>query len=70
MIPAAAGLALIGTFGTALAGALAEDQDREAAAVCFLVAASGISVLGVGAAFWALIAGLVARPVLRAVSAR
>lgn len=70
VIPAAAGLALIGTFGTALAGALADESDREAAAVCFLVAASGISVLGVGAAFWALVAGLVTRPVLRAVSAR
>ncbi|GAB6983675.1 benzoate/H(+) symporter BenE family transporter [Nocardioides pyridinolyticus] len=70
VIPAAAGLALIGTFGTALAGALAEEGEREAAAVCFLVAASGITVLGIGAAFWALIAGLVMRPVLRAVSAR
>ncbi len=65
VIPAAAGLALIGTFGTALAGALADADGREAAAVCFLVAASGISVLGVGAAFWALLAGLVLRPVLR-----
>ena len=37
--------------------------------VCFLVAASGITVLGVGAAFWALAAGLVLRPLLRAVSA-
>lgn len=70
VIPAAAGLALIGTFATALAGALAEEGDREAAAVCFLVAASGITVLGVGAAFWALIAGLVVRPVLRSVNAR
>lgn len=66
VIPAAAGLALIGTFGTALAGALADDGEREAAAVCFLVAASGVTVLGVGAAFWALVAGLVVRPVLRA----
>lgn len=66
VIPAAAGLALIGTFGTALAGALADADGREAAAVCFLVAASGISVLGIGAAFWALFAGLVLRPVLRA----
>jgi benzoate membrane transport protein len=64
VIPAAAGLALIGTLGSALAGALAEEGDREAAAVCFLVAASGITVLGIGAAFWALAAGLVLRPVL------
>ena len=65
VIPAAAGLALLGTFGAALAGALAEPEGREAAAVCFLVAASGITVLGVGAAFWALLAGLVLTPVLR-----
>jgi benzoate membrane transport protein len=65
VIPAAAGLALIGTFGTALAGALAAEAEREAAAVCFLVAASGVTVLGVGAAFWALVAGLVVRPLVR-----
>jgi benzoate membrane transport protein len=65
VIQAAAGLALLGTLGSALAGALAEEEGREAAVVCFLVAASGITVLGVGAPFWALIAGLVLRPVLR-----
>jgi len=65
VIPAAAGLALLGTLGSALAGALAEEDGREAAAVCFLVAASGITVLGVGAAFWALLAGLALRPLLR-----
>ncbi|MCW2772363.1 MAG: benzoate transporter [Nocardioides sp.] len=70
VMQAAAGLALLGTLGSALAGALADEDNREAAVVCFLVAASGISVLGVGAAFWALAAGLVLRPVLRAVSAR
>lgn len=64
VIPAAAGLALLGTFGSALAGALAEPEGREAAAVCFLVAASGVTVLGIGAAFWALVAGLVLRPLL------
>jgi benzoate membrane transport protein len=34
--------------------------------VTFLVAASGIAVLGVSAAFWALVAGLVVRTVLHA----
>lgn len=67
VMQAAAGLALLGTLGAALAGALADEDGREAAVVCFLVAASGISVLGVGAAFWALVAGLVLRPVLRSV---
>jgi benzoate membrane transport protein len=65
VIPAAAGLALLGTLGAALAGALDDPDEREPAAVCFLVAASGISVLGIGAAFWALLAGLVLRPLLR-----
>jgi benzoate membrane transport protein len=65
VIPAAAGLALLGTLGSALAGALGDEDGREAAAVCFLVAASGVTVLGVGAAFWALLAGLALRPLLR-----
>jgi benzoate membrane transport protein len=62
VMQAAAGLALLGTLAASLAGALAEEDGREAAAVCFLVAASGVTVLGVGAAFWALVAGLVLRP--------
>ena len=65
VMQAAAGLALLGTLGSALAGALADEDGREAAVVCFLVAASGITVLGIGAAFWALLAGLILRPVLR-----
>jgi len=70
VMQAAAGLALLGTLAASLAGALADEGEREAAVICFLVAASGISVLGIGAAFWALVAGLVLRPLLRpAVSA-
>lgn len=68
VMQAAAGLALLGTLAASLAGALADEDGREAAVVCFLVAASGVTVLGVGAAFWALVAGLVLRPLLRAVS--
>ncbi|ABL83014.1 benzoate transporter [Nocardioides sp. JS614] len=64
VMQAAAGLALLGTLGAALAGALDDEGGREAVVVCFLVAASGITVLGIGAAFWALVAGLVLRPVL------
>ncbi|MFC7495073.1 MULTISPECIES: benzoate/H(+) symporter BenE family transporter [unclassified Nocardioides] len=64
VMQAAAGLALLGTLASSLAGALAEEDGREAAAVCFLVAASGVTVLGIGAAFWALVAGLVLRPLL------
>lgn len=65
VLPAAAGLALLGTLGTALAGALAEEEGREASVVCFVVAASGVSVLGIGAAPWALVAALVVLPFVR-----
>lgn len=61
VMPAAAGLALLGTLGLALAEALADPAERVPAAVAVLVAASGVTVVGVGAAFWALVAGLVVR---------
>jgi benzoate membrane transport protein len=65
VMQAAAGLALLGTLAASLAGALADEDGREPAVVCFVVAASGVSILGIGAAFWALLAGLVLRPLLR-----
>jgi len=63
LLQAAAGVALLGTLGASLAGSMAEAEGREAAVVTFLVAASGISVAGIGAAFWALAAGLLVRAV-------
>ncbi|AHH15995.1 benzoate membrane transport protein BenE [Nocardia nova SH22a] len=61
-----AGLALIATFGSALTAALGPATHRTAAAVTFLVSASGIAVFGIGAAFWAVVAGLLVRWVLAA----
>ncbi len=57
LIEAVAGLALLGALGSALASAVAEERGREAAVVTFAVTASGVVVLGVGAAFWGLLAG-------------
>ncbi len=57
LVEAVAGLALLGALAAALAAALADPRGREAAVVTFLVTASGITVLGVGAAFWGLLAG-------------
>ncbi|MGA8256990.1 MAG: benzoate/H(+) symporter BenE family transporter [Nocardioides sp.] len=57
VIAAVAGLALLGTFGAAAASALADHRLREAAALTFVVAASGLTLGGIGAAFWALVAG-------------
>ncbi|MEU7143184.1 benzoate/H(+) symporter BenE family transporter [Nocardia sp. NPDC046473] len=59
-----AGLALLATLAAALTGALSSEKHREAGIVTFLIAASGVGFLGIGAAFWALIAGLVVRKVL------
>lgn len=59
-----AGLALLGTLAGSLAAALRAQKDREAAAVTFAVAASGLALGGIGAAFWALAAGLLVRGVL------
>jgi benzoate membrane transport protein len=57
LIEAIAGLALIGAFTTSAVAAFAVPEEREAAAVTFLFAASGVAFLGVGGAFWGLLAG-------------
>lgn len=59
-----AGLALLGTIGGSLAGALAEPASREAALITFLASAANINMLGVGGAFWGLVIGLIAYIVL------
>ncbi|NJI57961.1 benzoate/H(+) symporter BenE family transporter [Microbacterium oxydans] len=64
VIPAVAGLALFAAFGSSVQQAIDDPGERIPAVVTFLVAASGIAVLGVSAAFWALVAGLVVRTVL------
>ncbi|QCR53886.1 benzoate transporter [Brachybacterium sp. SGAir0954] len=66
VVPAVAGLALLGTFVAAVKGALAREEEQLPAGITLLVAASGIAVAGISAAFWALLAGLVARSLLRA----
>jgi benzoate membrane transport protein len=57
LIEAVAGLALLGAFAGAILNAVRDEKDREAAVVTFLVTASGLSFLGIGGAFWGLIAG-------------
>jgi benzoate membrane transport protein len=57
LIQAVAGLALLGAFAASLVAALSEAESREAAAITFLVAASGLTLFGIGGAFWGLIAG-------------
>lgn len=57
LIQAVAGLALLGAFASSLVAALSDAQSREAAAITFIVAASGLTLFGIGGAFWGLIAG-------------
>jgi benzoate membrane transport protein len=57
LIEAAAGLALIGSFGGSMGAAIREEQDRVPALITFLVTVSGLSLFGIGAAFWGLLAG-------------
>ncbi|QKD13986.1 benzoate/H(+) symporter BenE family transporter [Mesorhizobium sp. NZP2077] len=59
LIVLVAGLALMASLANALAIALKDEGDRMAATVTFVVTATGLTLFGVGAAFWGLIAGLV-----------
>lgn len=65
LIACVAGIALFGTIANSLANALAVERDREAALVTFLVTASGLSLGGIGPAFWGLVAGGLCLVVLR-----
>ncbi|GAA3655504.1 benzoate/H(+) symporter BenE family transporter [Microbacterium marinilacus] len=65
VLAAVAGLALLPTLGSSLRAAVEDDAGRIPAVIAFVVAASGVSVLGIGAAFWALLAGLLSHALLR-----
>ncbi len=60
LVIAVAGLALIPALGSALASAVTGPDDREAAVITFVVTAAGVSIVGIGSAFWGLVAGLLA----------
>jgi benzoate membrane transport protein len=58
LIKTVAGLALIGAFTGALASALADETKRFPATLTLAVTASGLSLFGIGSAFWGLATGL------------
>ena len=60
LVIALAGLALLGSIGSGLAAAVRDDTQREAALITFLVTLSGLSLGGIGSAFWGLVAGAIA----------
>ncbi len=57
LVAAIAGIALLGTIANSMAGALSDEAGRDAAVVTFLCTASGMSLFGIGSAFWGLAAG-------------
>jgi len=65
LIATLAGIALLGTIGNSLAVAMREEAEREPALVTFLVTASGLSLMGIGSAFWGLVAGVITLLMLR-----
>ncbi|MBE1204284.1 benzoate/H(+) symporter BenE family transporter [Aminobacter carboxidus] len=59
LIVLVAGLGLVSSLANALAIALKDEHHRMAATIAFVVTASGLTLLGIGSAFWGLVAGLV-----------
>jgi benzoate membrane transport protein len=58
LVEAVAGLALLGALASSLATAVGSAAHRDAAVVCLVGSASGVTVLGISAPFWGLVAGL------------
>jgi len=59
-----AGLALLGTIAGSLQRALTDEKQREASIITFLITASGLTLMGVGSAFWGLTGGVMAHLIL------
>ncbi|MEV5607613.1 benzoate/H(+) symporter BenE family transporter [Streptomyces sp. NPDC052225] len=58
LVLAVAGVGLLATIEASLTSALSDPRSREAAVVTFLATASGVTLLGIGSAFWGLLAGV------------
>jgi benzoate membrane transport protein len=65
LVVAVAGLALLGSIGGGLAVALKDEHHREPALITFLVTLSGLTLWGIGSAFWGVIGGTLALVVSR-----
>jgi benzoate membrane transport protein len=60
LIRTVAGLGLMGALAGALGTAMADETRRFPAILTLAVTASGLSLFGIGSAFWGLLAGLIA----------
>jgi benzoate membrane transport protein len=69
LVAAMAGIALLGTLLASLTLAFEQTAQRDAALVTLLCTASGVSLLGIGSAFWGLLLGVIVARVGRVRSA-
>jgi benzoate membrane transport protein len=60
LVTVIAGIALFGTISNALATAMQDAQQRQAAFITFALTASGFSLWGISSAFWGLLGGALA----------
>ena len=67
LIAAIAGIALFGTIANSLTGALQDEQERDAGLITFLITASGLTLFGIGSAFWGLVLGMLVHKTRRAI---
>ena len=66
LVAAISGLALFGALTAGLTQAMDDEPRREAALVTFLITVSGVTLWGIGAAFWGLVGGVLANAALTA----
>lgn len=60
LIAAIAGIALLSTIASSLLIALTDETHRDAAVITFLVTLSGVTLGGIGSAFWGVVVGALA----------
>jgi benzoate membrane transport protein len=65
LIASVAGVALLGAIVSSLTTMVADPTHREPAVITFLATVSGVTLAGIGSAFWGLVFGLVAVAVQR-----
>lgn len=66
LVAVVAGTALLASFQGSLTGATADEHGRDGAVVTFLATASGMTLYGIGSAFWGLLFGVATHLVLQA----
>ena len=64
LIAVIAGLALFGAIISGLSQAMEDEEQKEGALITFLITVSGLSIAGIGSAFWGLIGGLLVSMIL------